>query len=70
MIPVEHLFLQMQNKATAMKKLQNILYQKEFSKDMSTISTDRKFQVHFAILTMVTICTKPNYVVGGKYEPE
>jgi len=36
---------QMQNKATAMKKLQNILYQKEFNKDMSTISTDRKFQV-------------------------
>merc|ERR1712241_1000475 len=36
---------QMQNKATAMKKLQNILYQKEFNKDMSIISTDRKFQV-------------------------
>ena len=48
----------MQNKATAMKKLQNILYQKEFNKDMSTISTDRKFQVHFAILTMVTRWTK------------
>ena len=60
----------MQNKATAMKKLQNILYQKEFNKDMSTISTDRKFQVHFAILTMVTRCTKWNYVAGGKYEPE
>jgi len=36
---------QMQNKATAMKKLQNILYQKEFNRDMSAISTDRKFQV-------------------------
>ena len=60
----------MQNKATAMKKLQNILYQKEFNKDMSTISTDRKFQVHFAILTMVTRWTKWNYVAGGKYEPE
>ena len=35
----------MQNKSTAMKKLQNILYQKEFNKDMSAISTDRKFQV-------------------------
>ena len=35
----------MQNKATAMKKLQNILYQKEFNRDMSAISTDRKFQV-------------------------
>ena len=46
-----------------MKKLQNILYQKEFNKDMSTISTDRKFQVHFAILTIMTRCTKRNYRV-------
>ena len=60
----------MQNKATAMKKLQNILYQKEFNKDMSTISTDRKFQVHFAIFTMVTRGSKLNHVAGGKYEPE
>ena len=36
---------QMQNKTTAMKKLQNILYQNEFNKDMSAISKDRKFQV-------------------------
>jgi len=36
---------QMQNKSTAMKKLQNVLYQKDFNKDMSAISTDRKFQV-------------------------
>ena len=35
----------MQNKTTAMKKLQNILYQNEFNKDMSAISKDRKFQV-------------------------
>ena len=35
----------MQNKSTAMKKLQNVLYQKDFNKDMSAISTDRKFQV-------------------------
>jgi len=36
---------QSQNKQTALKKLKAILYQKEFSKDMTEISHSRKFQV-------------------------
>ena len=37
--------MQIQNKKTALKKLHVILYQKEFSTDVSAISSDRKFQV-------------------------
>jgi peptide chain release factor 1 len=35
----------MQNKVTALKKLQTLLYQKEFSQEIAAISSDRKFQV-------------------------
>ena len=56
----------MQNKSTAMKKLQNILYQKDFNKDMSAISTDRKFQVgRFKVIT-IKIATET--ITGGKHE--
>ena len=55
----------MQNKATAMKKLQNILYQKDFNKDMSAISTDRKFQVG---RFKVTIKIATETITGGKHE--
>ena len=55
----------MQNKSTALKKLQNVLYQKDFDKDMSAISTDRKFQVRRFKVT-IKIATEtfikiPNY---------
>ena len=62
----------MQNKSTAMKKLQNILYQKEFNKDMSAISTDRKFQVRrlsAPINTAPETYSKGTYFCsGGEHE--
>ena len=62
----------MQNKSTAMKKLQNILYQKEFDKDMSAISTDRKFQVR-RLSALINTPTETNsigtsFCSGGEHE--
>ena len=61
----------MQNKSTAMKKLQNILYQKEFNKDMSAISTDRKFQVRILkphIKTATETIIEVYNPTGGEHE--
>ena len=52
-----------------MKKLQNILYQKEFNRDMSAISSDRKFQVRgFKATLKNTTKTNTALSTGGKHE--